>query len=369
MRLYKMELYKLLRRKIFLVSLVMGVLLLLIYFWFVNVGDERTTIRGKTCTGYEAVQTDRKITEEFRGIFTDETARKIIAEYGFPSKVEEYYGGFRDENYLNGFVTQYLGNGYFRDWNDYRISDDLYPLSQTELGRVTELTGKEIFLDYTRGWSAFLDTLQLGMIFGSVLILLGISPVFAEEKQCRMASLIFTSEEGVRKDVMAKITASFTLAVLVYAVMASGAALMTGSVYGFGGGECMSGILMTRMLNAVNPVTTIPIWRYTAVVLVLSFLGLLSLCAAVLCVSAHYASSFHAVSVSCIVWLSPLLIRILFGGAGYLLVSGSPLFLIMYGIVDDWYQMVFIPAGIAAGTAVFCTVNGWKTYRMAEICS
>ena len=366
MRLYKMELYKLVHRKIFLVSLAAGVLLLIFYFWFVNVGDERTTVNGKTYTGYEAVRVDRKITEEYRGVLTDGKARKIIAEYGFPSAVEEYYGGFRDENYLNGFVTEYLGNGYFRDWNDYRVSDDLYPLSQTELGRAAEMTGTEIIFDYTKGWSTFLDTLQLGMIFSSVLILLGIAPVFAEEKQCRMEGLIFTSEEGRAKDVTAKAAASFTLAVLIYAVMAAGAAVMTGSVYGFSGGECMSGIVMMRTLNTANPDTMIPIWQFAAAVPVLSLLGLLSLCAIVLCVSVHSTSSFHAVSVSCIIWLSPLMIRILFGGAGYLLMAGSPLFLVMTGIALDWYSVIFIPAGIAVGTAVFCTVNGWRTVTEAQ---
>ena len=112
-----MDQYKLIRRKFFLVSLAAGMALLFLYFWFVNVGEERSTVNGTLYTGYEAVRTDRRITEEFRGVFTDETAQQIIDRYGFPSQVEEYYGGFRDENYLNGFVTEYLGNGYFSSWS------------------------------------------------------------------------------------------------------------------------------------------------------------------------------------------------------------------------------------------------------------
>ncbi|HJA67235.1 MAG TPA: ABC transporter permease [Candidatus Mediterraneibacter cottocaccae] len=366
MRLYKMELYKLLGRKFFLVSLAAGMALLFLYFWFVNVGEERSTVNGTLYTGYEAVRTDRRITEEFRGTFTDETARQIIDRYGFPSVVEEYYGGFRDENYLNGFVTEYLGNGYFSSWDDYRVSDDLYPLADTELGKAAELTGKELVFDYVKGWGVLLDTLQMGMVFASILILIGISPVFAEERQCRTAPLLFTSEEGKNRDVAAKAAAAFTLAVLVYAVMAAGTVLMVGSVYGTGGGECMSGIVMMRTLNTANAASMIPVSRFVGIVMALNFLAIVSLCAITLCVSAYFASLFQAVSVSCMIWLAPLMFRILFGGAGYILAAGMPLFLIMYGIVEDWYRILFIPAGIALAVLVCCTLDGCRKYRASE---
>ena len=55
MRLYKMELYKLIGRKFFLVSLAAGMALLFLYFWFVNVGEERSTVNGTLYTGYEGI--------------------------------------------------------------------------------------------------------------------------------------------------------------------------------------------------------------------------------------------------------------------------------------------------------------------------
>ena len=182
MRLYCAELYKLLCRKFFLISSVLVLGLLFVYFWFVNVGDERSVVDGQVYTGIQAVRTDREITKEYAGTLTDRKAKEIIDEYGFPSEVEEYYGGFRDENYLNGFVTEQLGNGYMRDWEDYEISTALYPMEQTELGKAARITGEDILFDYTGGWAALLDTLQMGMILGSILILIGVSPVFAEER-------------------------------------------------------------------------------------------------------------------------------------------------------------------------------------------
>ena len=66
MRLFWMELYKLLRRKAFLAGLFGALAILLLYFCVGIVGEERSTINGKLYTGWEAVRMDRAVTEEFR---------------------------------------------------------------------------------------------------------------------------------------------------------------------------------------------------------------------------------------------------------------------------------------------------------------
>ena len=156
MRLYRMELYKLLYKKNFRFGLLAVLGILLAYFLLVSVGGERTTINGELYTGFAAVREDRRITEKFRGVLTDEKARQIIEQYGFPSKVEENYGGFRDENYLNGFVTEQLGNGYYFSWDDYQISTALQPLAESGLGAAARAAGREVLLDYAEGWGVFL---------------------------------------------------------------------------------------------------------------------------------------------------------------------------------------------------------------------
>lgn len=367
MRLYRAELYKLVHKKFFLITFAAFAGLFALYFYFVTLGDERTTVDGKVYTGYEAVKMDRKITEEFAGTMTDKTAEQIIDKYGFPSQVQELYGGFRDENYLNGFVTEFLGNGYMRDWEDYQISTDLIPLSQTDLGKAARETGSEISFDYTKGWNAFLDLLQIGMVFGSILILVGISPVFAEEHQSRMTALLFTCEEGRKKDVSAKLSASFTVAALIYAAAVGCAFLLAGTVYGFSGAHCMTGISVESLfLNPFYRITMLPIWQFTCIALAADFLALMSLCAAAVCISAHCTSVFHAVTISALVWLGPLLIRLLGSGAGYFLMMGTPLFLVMTGVVADLYRAVFLPLTVTVCILIFCTISGYRNYKASE---
>ena len=367
MRLYKMELYKLLYRKMFWISLAAVLGILTVYFAFVCVGEERTTIDGTLYTGLEAVSRDREITEEFKGILTDEKARRIIDQYGFPSRIEENYGGFRDENYLNGFVTEYLGNGYLRDWDDYQISTGLRPIQESDLGKAAEVSGRNVILDYAKGWTVFADILQLGMILGSALVVTVVSPVFSEEQQSRMSALLFTSRGGREKDTFAKIMAAFTAAFFIYAVIVCFLSLTVGAVYGFGGGECMSGtVLISFHVDPASPVTAKTAGAVILLMLGLDLLALFTLCALTLCVSAHQKTAFHSVVLTFALWTAPLLLRILFNGAGYLLASGTPMFLVMTGILQDWYGMLFIPVGISVCIFVYATLSSWNTWRRAE---
>ena len=105
MQLYKMELYKIFHRKIFWIGILAILGLMFVYFWFAEVGDERCVIDGRSYSGYEAVQMNKKITEEYVGTVTDEKINQIVDKYGLPSelnllrKVNNYF-------YLFYFLSQ-----------------------------------------------------------------------------------------------------------------------------------------------------------------------------------------------------------------------------------------------------------------------
>ena len=67
MRLYRVELYKLTSRKIFIVGAIC-VITIMLFFFAADVAEERSYVDGITYTGYRAVQVNRQITEEFNGI-------------------------------------------------------------------------------------------------------------------------------------------------------------------------------------------------------------------------------------------------------------------------------------------------------------
>ena len=138
MRLYKMELFKLFQNKIFKIGMLAATGLLFLYFWFAEVGGEIATVDGKFYSGYEAVQMNRKITQEFEGDLTDVKVNQIIEKYGLPTKIEENMPGWRDGNFLNDFVTRYFTNGA---WENGVLPTERYSLRETELGKAYDEIG------------------------------------------------------------------------------------------------------------------------------------------------------------------------------------------------------------------------------------
>ncbi|MBD5444159.1 MAG: ABC transporter permease [Lachnospiraceae bacterium] len=368
MRLYKMELYKLCCRKSFIIGAVctMGRLLL---FFLIKVADECTYVDGIRYEGFQAVQVNRQIIKEYQGVLTDEKVRSIVEKYGFPGKVDENTG-YREGNYLNEFVEFYLSDGYCYNWDDYKLATRVYPIADTDLGEAVRLTGKDIVLGYTNGWSAFSDVLQVALLIGGILVLIGISPVFANERQTKMLQLLFTSKDGLKKNICAKIAAALTVGFCVWFGIVVIDLLLCGMVYGFGGLKCLAGIIRIGGLNTYVPITMLSIGSYITVMLLRTLLGFMLLCAVTLCISAYFKSTFSSIVTSMICFGMPVLMFILFNIFYNLLshiivslmyalpVYSSPIYSILYPM-DDCRSL--------RGVYVFMTISAAEFFLFLAI--
>ncbi|MDD2979604.1 MAG: ABC transporter permease subunit [Hespellia sp.] len=357
MRLYKMELYKLCHKKIFLIGLAAIAALMFLFFWFVEVGDELAVVDGKTYSGYEAVQMNRKITKEFAGTITDEKIDQIVGKYGISSKLIENMPGWRDGNYLSDFITRYFTDGSMEQGV---LPTERYSLEESELGDVCERLQVTPALEYTKGWKIFIEMLGLGFMMGSVLVICSVSRVFAGEETTKMLPLIFTTEEGRRKDIAAKIAASITLTIIIFAAILLFNTLLCGVVFGFDGFDNLSGIVLLSYFSMVNQQ---PFLNYVTMVILFGMQGLLSLCAVTLCISAQCKSSFSAVIAAAICWCVPLLVRMIFRGLLSIVILATPIFLTMNGMIEDIYPFWRIAAVISMFIGVGCMVGGYKKYQ------
>ena len=329
MQLYKMELYKIFHGKIFWIGILAILGLMFVYFWFAEVGDERCVIDGRSYSGYEAVQMNKKITEEYAGTVTDEKINQIVDKYGLPSELNENMPGWKNGNYLNDFVTRFFKNG---SWENGVKPTERYRLKDTDLWKAykeynenidsksekndkkqmeTEMLSMWKFkptLEYTTGWKVLGELLQFGLILGSIMIICVISGIFAEESQTRMLPLIFTTVEGKRKDTSAKVLASFTITVLLYAGITGSAWGLCKIVYDLKGGYNLTGVVISGSMW--KTVDKVPFFSYLSALLILGMLAFLSLNAITLCISAYQDSMFGAVVATAICWAIPLLVRI-----------------------------------------------------------
>ena len=386
MQLYKMELYKIFHRKIFWIGILAILGLMFVYFWFAEVGDERCVIDGRSYSGYEAVQMNKKITEEYAGTVTDEKINQIVDKYGLPSELNENMPGWKNGNYLNDFVTRFFTNG---SWENGVKPTVRYRLKDTDLWKAykeynenidsksekndkkqmkTEILSMWKFkptLEYTTGWKVFGELLQFGLILGSIMIICVISGIFAEESQTKMLPLIFTTVEGKRKDTSAKVLASFTITVLLYAGITGSAWGLCKIVYDLKGGYNLTGVVISGSMW--KTVDKVPFFSYLSVLLILGMLAFLSLNAITLCISAYQDSMFGAVVATAICWAIPLLVRIFFGGLVWILVDSMPMFLIMQVNLNDIYSIWHVIAVIAVGVLAVSLTKGILHYKVKQV--
>ncbi len=362
MALYKMEIYKICHRKIFVVSSVCVIVILLFAFGM-QVLDEEATIDGVRHIGYRAVQINRQITEEFKGVLTDEKVEQISEKYGFPHKVESGWNYFRDANFLTQFVLDYgLSDGYMISENEYRVGKKTCLIADSFLGSVVELTGKEIILEYYHGWSTFLEVLAISMVMGSILVLLSLSIIFANERQTKMLPLIFTTVEGRKTDIHAKVAAAFTVTGVIWAVIFLLDLSLCGIVYGFDGLNCYNGMIDYLL---PWPERMIPMYYYILMAVVLSLFGFIFLCAITICISARCKSSFHAVAVAAACFGGPVLAAMFtdgFVGIGKIL-AAAPVFMVIYRVVDEIYDIWLMPIGVAVVVSVICVLTAYRKYK------
>lgn len=340
MRLYKMELYKLCCRKIFIMGAILVIGIVLVVF-HTHAAAEEASVDGTCYTGYRAVQVNRQITEEFRGVLTDEKVDQI----------EEKYSG--DTNFLSRFVMSYLSYGG--------------SIADSDLGAVKEMTGQEIMLEYYQGWNTFLEVMLTGMIVGSILILFSISVIFANEGQTKMLQIIFTTKEGREKEVYAKIAAAMTVAVSVWAVIFFLDLLLCGIVYGLDGLDCYNGMVLSYLFPW--PEKMIPMRSYIMTAAVLSLFGVVSLCASTICVSANNKNNLHALSAAAICYVAPVVIAMLtdeLNGAARILCA-APVFMVIHIVIEDIYNIRAMPLIIAVLISIVCTVIARRKYSRQQV--
>ena len=376
MRLYKMELYKLCHRKLFMIGVGCTAGILVLFFWM-KVWGEETYVDGITYNGYQAVKVNRQITEEFKGVLTDEKAEKIIELYGFPQKVEPYRWYYQDANFLNEWIEKYLSDGYYYSWDNYETASCAYPIADTEVGKAAVATGKEIVLEYSNGWFIFCEVSMIGFIIGSILILSGVSIVFANEGQTKMLPLLFTTKEGKAKDIYAKIAAAYTVAAGVWLGIVVLDFVLCGMVYGFDGLKCIVGTTgLTPIVSTYRPMTMLSVGSYIIVILLRSLLGILLLCSVTIYLSARFHSCFHAVVSAALIWMAPILIFMFIGyfdiggvivriirSTIVYLIYASPIYSIMYNALWDCYRIWKFLAGMSAAGIIFYTVRAYRKYK------
>ncbi len=295
--IWKEELYKIKSRKI----IWFGVFLLLA-FATIRLYNEcyhyTTSIDGSVYHGREAIRRDKALASRCSGLLSEDTIAQIYKDYGF-----FYYdaNGNAIGNYLNRFVTEEFTN--FRQTDGNTLDEIHFREGADWEHNCAYLLENEVRFDYVYGWNDFAEMYVLVILSLFVILILGLSPVFAEEYQLRTADILRTTRRGKASGIWMKILASACFAV---ALTLGACAYLWGLYYVVYGAQGLNASAV--LLNFATPFGYCPesVLGFFLYITGLGVLGSLLLTGIVTGISAVCRTPFLALILSLSGYLFPL---------------------------------------------------------------
>lgn len=297
--IWKEELYKIITRKI----IWLGVFLLLAFVTtrlYEESSQYTTVIDGKIYQGKDAILRDKALTGRYAGVLTKELVAKVHREYGF-----FYYdpvSGKAANNYVSRLITENFTNFMQTEGDN---PDEIHFREGADwTNNCTYLLENEIRFDYVYGWNDFVEMYILSMLALFVILILGLSPSFAEEYQLKTADLLRTTRHGKKNGIWMKILAGLCFAVFLTLLVCAYLWNLYLIVYGTQGLNASA-----VLVNFATPYGYCPesVLGFLLYVTALGVLGVVLLTGIVLGISASCRSPFLAVIFSIASFLLPVL--------------------------------------------------------------
>ena len=266
--LYWMELKKILTKKAIYITLLVG----LVFFGLVELSNaifEKYEYPDKTVTGLELEALQREAGEQITGEKMDdafyEKARKEITDYKETHKeeikiMEEKNGADHTDLWYSADRTgqEWLLNkeyrSYSRDTDRYKLfmegssaeieeskrnniiknfeEDKLTDVEKDYWLKEYDSIPKPFVYSYAQGYYTFYTILSVMIWLVFVLIIIGLSGVFADENTFRTDALILSSRNGRGKVCLAKLAAGLTYSVMAMITVFSVCILMPMTIWG-----------------------------------------------------------------------------------------------------------------------------------------
>lgn len=252
---------------------------------------------GHVFYGQEAVDKDKALTAQYAGTLTEEKVRQIYSHFGFyqydPGK------GTGTGNFCSRFITEQM-----TDYNgDGRSPEEISFLQGEDWEKQAAplLTG-DIRFDYVYGWKDLTELYAFMTIMGlSVILIIGLSPVFAQEYTLRTADILLTTPRGKKSGIWIKMAAAlfFTSAIFCSSTLYLWLSYL--AVYGTQGLDASPALVGVPM-GSYCPDT---IGGFFLFLFALGLAGTLLLTGITLAVSALCKNAFLAVIVSLALFFLP----------------------------------------------------------------
>ena len=293
-----LEIQKILKRKFVLILLAIycAILLFMVYAGNPNRYTPILTSEGEVLEGQEAVKYEKELAEKYDTL-SDADVQEILADNA--RILEEY----TDEN-------QMIGDDYYRYANGFYGA--VASVFSDENGNYNHLPADQVYPDqeglmqggFTNGMDMLLSFLASFLLLASFLMIVMISPVFAEEYTSGMDSLILSAKFGKTQCAKAKILASFLCSAGILAVTILYLVLLTIGYFGTDGFFADAHLCSTGMIG--NAPFDLPYWKAILIFVAMGFAGLFMITGFALAASALGTSSFVSVLITIAFFVLPM---------------------------------------------------------------
>lgn len=298
-KIWKEEIYKIASRKIIWCGILLLMAFLAFRLYMAVQNDYSVTIDGQTYYGKEAIRKDQELAEKYAGPLTAEKVQEIYDEYGFFSRDQETWDS--KGNFCNQFITEKMTN-YNMIGGENPEEIQFFEGEEWENNAAPLLKG-DLQFDYVYGWDDFRETYGITVILMlSVILIIGLSPVFSEEYSLRTADILLTTRRGKKGGIWMKILAAESFSLAAYVFMSAYMWLLYYSVFG------TQGLDASPVMIGIANYGFCPdeIGEFFLFLFGLGMAGILLLSALVLAVSAICKSSFMTVVISLVIFAIPV---------------------------------------------------------------
>lgn len=379
MRLLKDELYKIMSRRVVKVCFAAALLIELFCILTGSVLLEYSVVDGVEYKGTAAIRQDRAMANKYEGVLTDEKVASMAVEYGLMYFDAENYS--EEGNFLSELLfNNGLCDGYINSWSDIEQPAHTIPIAETGMGEVCAAAGVQPRLSYYRGWTQISVQLGIAGIMSCILLMMALTPVFAEEYSSKTANILLATVHGRKKDITARFFAAFLFSLGSFVVLAGFVVALCGVFYGYDGADCLYGLC--SMWSETTPehfsTSLLTMGQYVLIQVVFIVVALLMLGAFALFASAVCHTPFVALIVTVFFFAAPGAVWF------YLALTNAPvnettqmvwhvilcmpLYACMNGGVEEMLSTdaSILRAGLLALVCVPSLLLAWQTFRRHE---
>lgn len=307
MRLLRDELYKLTNRRLVAVCFLAALLIELFCIFFGGVFLERSVVNGVEYKGVAAIKKDRELVKAYEGVLDDDKVENMAAEYGLLKYDVENYGD--DHNFLNEMLYDNgLCDGNIDSWANVEQPSHTIPIALTTLGALTQAKGVQPELFYYNGWGIFETNLGIAGILSCLLLMVAVTPVFAEEYSSGAANILLTTVHGKGKDIGVRVGAAYIFSLGAFVLQAVFCLLVCGLFFGFGGAGSFYGMVHGKWYPSTDELMSASLlreWQFLLILTAFIVIGLLMLTAFSLFASAACRTPFVALIVTVLFFVLP----------------------------------------------------------------